>query len=142
MFIAILLGRSKSSSQDFDPFSYLPTLDCEVEYQSLVSSKEEDHKIRDNEDSLPRLVNVKKEEPLLLEYVHEVEKEEPLLLEYFHDAGDGFQESEGSHGDNDDVNREDEREEEFKRRIEKFIAKNIEKWREELLNEKLLRITL
>ncbi|KAG5538550.1 hypothetical protein RHGRI_019212 [Rhododendron griersonianum] len=129
-------GSSKSSIQDFESSSYPPPLACEAECQLTENSKgEDDHNLRDNEDFLPRFVL-------------------PLLLEYFHDDGDGFhdgcdgykEDNEGDDtgvcggvdGDDDHVNKE---EEDFKRRIEEFIAKTNKIWREELLTDKLLCIT-
>ncbi|KAI8545317.1 hypothetical protein RHMOL_Rhmol07G0031200 [Rhododendron molle] len=134
---AILLGRSKPSVQDFESSSYPPPLACEAECQLTENSKgEDDHNLRDNEDFLPRLVL-------------------PLLLEYFHDDGDGFHGCDGYKEDNegddtgvcggvdgdDHVNEEEEEDEDFKRRIEEFIAKTNKIWREELLTDKLLCIT-
>lgn len=70
-----------------------------------------------------------------------------MLLEYFHDNGfhgcDGYKEdNEGNGGGDDAINRElVEGDEDFRRRIEEFIAKTNKIWREELLTDKLLCIT-
>lgn len=140
IFIAILLGSSKSSIQDFESSSYPPPLACEAECQLTENSKgEDDHNLRDNEDFLPRLVL-----PLLLEYFHDDGDHG------FHDGCDGYKEDNegddtgvcgGVDGDDDHVNKEEEEEEDFKRRIEEFIAKTNKIWREELLTDKLLCIT-
>lgn len=141
IFIAILLGSSKSSIQDFESSSYPPPLACEAEYCQLTenSKGEDDHNLRDNEDFLPRLVL-----PLLLEYFHDDGDHG------FHDGCDGYKEDNegddtgvcgGVDGDDDHVNKEEEEEEDFKRRIEEFIAKTNKIWREELLTDKLLCIT-
>ncbi|KAI8545314.1 hypothetical protein RHMOL_Rhmol07G0030900 [Rhododendron molle] len=130
------MGGLKSSVQDCDPFSYLPPLFVEAEYQLPEELKDEDSIVHDDGDFLPRLV--------LVEY----KKEEPLLLVYSDDDdGDGFhgydgyeEDSDDSGGDNDGVDSEDEGVEDIER-IEEFIAKQKGYWREELFNDKLLCMT-
>lgn len=142
-FLAIWLGGLISSDQDCDSFSYLPPLVLEEDYQLPEVSKDEDCNIRNNEDFLPCLV------------FEEYEREKPLLLECSDDDDDddGFQgydednDEDGGGDDNDaSTSSEDEGEEDLKRRFEEkrkfeeFIAKTKKKWKEELLNDKLLCI--
>ncbi|KAL6981813.1 hypothetical protein U1Q18_023433 [Sarracenia purpurea var. burkii] len=136
IIVAIVLGSSKPSGEGFDSFSYLPPLVFEAECQ-VETSKDENYYNDDNDDFLSRSVCIE----------HEMEKS--CLLEYFNEDSDGFHgydgcegESDVGDGSDDDINSEDEQDEDLKGRIEEFIAKNNNKWREELLSDKLLWIVI
>ncbi|KAL7203673.1 hypothetical protein ACSBR2_016855 [Camellia fascicularis] len=134
IIIAIfLLGSSKTSSEDhFDSFSYLPPLVCEVESQS-DKAKGDDYNDA-NDEFVPRLVYV------------EYKQGKEFLLECFEDEDDSHgcdgheEDNDDEGGDDDDVSSEDSENEDLKRKVEEFIAKNNKKWREELVNDKFLWI--
>ncbi|KAF5953011.1 hypothetical protein HYC85_010955 [Camellia sinensis] len=139
IIIAIfLLGSSKTSSEDhFDSFSYLPPLVCEVESQP-DKAKVDDYN-DDNDEFVPRLAYVK------------YKQGKEFLLECFDNEDDshGFHgcdgheednDDEGGGDDDDDVSSENDENEDLKRKVEEFIAKNNKKWREELVNDECLWI--
>ncbi|XAR63160.1 hypothetical protein NMG60_11023001 [Bertholletia excelsa] len=138
ILLAIFLGNTpKLSPQDFDSFnSYLPPLVCEVE-------EAEDEGFNDeNEDFLPRLVYVecKQEKTLLLDYFHKEDEEDGDDRDGNFHGYDGYEEENDIDDGDDDASTDYEgyEDEDLRRRIEEFIAKNMKQWQEESLNDNKL----